>query len=179
MPHVIKAVSPVQSEVICCEEAVKEYLGAIDAMPCSPGSATCCRPDNQVLPLGVIAPSPWDALKVLEIDFEFIESGYTCLYTGYTFFGVIPVALCSEDLSKYNEITKRFNDQKYWLDYEFHRLIDGEKRFALTDIQKLLLGSGYTYGFSWYDGTPALQETKINLSNGDYLWAWFWEWYNK
>jgi hypothetical protein len=51
--------------------------------------------------------------------------------------------------------------------------------FELSNIQKLMMGSGYTYGCSMHDGDNARVPLKVKMSNGDWLFVWVWEWYNK
>ncbi len=100
---------------------------------------------------------------------------YKCPYTDYDFYGVVPVALISDDLKKY----KIHGNTDYWFDYEYHEQMWGDKRFELNNIQKLLLGSGYTLGTRVNDGSSSVRQTTVNLSNGDCLWVHFFEWHNK
>jgi len=138
-------------------------------------------PENEVLPLAVLHPNPWDALVYLDIDAKQIMVNYLCPYTKYASWAVVPVALCSEDLhGKYKErIEKRFGRQDYWLDHEYHKEMWGDKRWQPSEIHRLMLGSGYTSGTRINDGSRSVDATRVWLSNGDYLWVYLNVWHNK
>lgn len=135
--------------------------------------------NTQTLPLAVVNPNPWQALRDLDINADAIKSPYKCPYTEYTSFGIVPICLISANLLNYIEAAERFKQADYWLDYQYHQDLWGDKLLAMTDIQKLLLGSGYTYATGWNDGTPQQVYGKVNLDNGDSLFVYYWEWYNK
>jgi hypothetical protein len=54
-----------------------------------------------------------------------------------------------------------------------------DRLFDLQDIQRIMMGTGYGTGFSIHDGSPGLRQTSVKLNNDDYLWVYFWMWYNK
>mgnify|MGYP003974326559 FL=1 len=62
---------------------------------------------------------------------------------------------------------------------ECHRHPEFADIFKLSEIQEQMMGSGYTYGCNMNDGGHARIPAKVKLSNGDWLFVWFWEWYNK
>ena len=140
-------------------------------------------PLEQILPLTLINPNCWVALSNLEIDTEPIKVIYECPYTKYTSYSIVPVALVSTDLKgKWESIIRKgisLHTVEYLLDYEFHKNMWQKRILELTDIGKLLMGSGYTYLAGWNDGYGSKESFKINLDNGDFLWVYAWEWYNK
>jgi hypothetical protein len=138
-----------------------------------------CR-DGQIIPLGVFYPNPWDSLKVLEIDVTLIKIEYVCPYTDFHCFSIVPTALIRTNLEeKWGELVqKKWGNSGYVLDHEWHKSAWGDV-CGLSDIARLLLGSGYTEGTHIHDGSRERKETTVRLSNGDAIWVHFWEWYNK
>jgi hypothetical protein len=136
----------------------------------------------QILPLGVLDPNPFIALKRLDIDPENIVSKYVCPYTNYEHYSVMPIAVFSQNLKKnYFDIlaAKRLWNIDYVLDHAWHKKMHGDALLAIADIAKMLLGSGYTHGTMINDGSRSMKVLMAHLENGDLLYNWAWEWYNK
>lgn len=169
---VVKAVKPYKpdcGDLVCCATSA-QYLE-------TPPNKF---PQEQVLPLAAIRPNPWMVLEYLGIDASLIRGTYECPYTGYDFYGVVPICLASEQLDKYcTEEMKQRGQADYWFDHAWHVHMMKDRRFDLTEVQRLLLGSGYTDMTGHHDGSGSKKQTKVNLENGDYLWVWFNEWHNK
>lgn len=144
----------------------------------SPSEHVYERPiEGQVLPLCLVSPNPWRALQILGIDTQEIMLPYTCPYTGLVFYGLVPSCLVSSDVGRYAD--KIRYDKDYILDHEYHREMWKDRVFDLQDVARVLLGTGYTHGTGINDGSRSLHQTKVNLSNGDYLWCYLWLWHNK
>lgn len=136
------------------------------------------HPVGQMMPLAVLDANPWHALKLLGINTTAIKKTYQCPYTGYAHYWIVPVALISDDLKNNYAHFEHWN-KNYLFDHEWHEQMWSERRWELQKIQQLLLGSGYTVGTMSNDGFGEVRQTKVKLSNGDYLWVHFWVWYNK
>lgn len=148
-----------------------------------------------------VTAHPFQALKVLGIEAADLkaESLYTCPYTNYDHFGIMPTAVLSENVEAYRpalEIRGSNHGADFALDCDFHRsertdkqIVEGETcdetgyhfsgLFELTSVQRSLLGTGYTVGTLMSDGHGAIKHGRIELDNGDWLFVHFWEWYNK
>jgi hypothetical protein len=133
---------------------------------------------EKVIPLACAHPNPWTALSYFNINAEPLQVTYDCPYTTYTHFTILPIALLL------NGDGKAYKNMKHWaadyvLDWDFHRELMKERRLEIQAIQRILLGSGYTNGCGFNDGSPGLEQRRVMLDNGDALWVSFWEWYNK
>lgn len=134
--------------------------------------------DKQILPLALLNPNPFHSLTILNIDFNSILSSYSCPYTKYDFYSIVPTALISDDLAgKYGSI-KHWN-KEYLFDYDWHKKMMGDRILELSEIGNLMLGSGYTGGTGFNDGHSSKHKTTVNLDNGDQLCVYFLEWHNK
>lgn len=129
--------------------------------------------------LGWINPNPWVSLEILEIDCDRFKKAceYKDFYTGNVAFGALPVAILTKDASKYKTSCK-----KEWLDgafdHEWNRHMH-KQWWELSEIGKVLMGTGYTDGTTIMDGSGERVLLKAPLDNGDSLLVWCWEWYNK
>ncbi len=136
------------------------------------------KSDSQkIIPLGIIHPIPWTALSHLGIDYSNITARYTCPYTEYEHFAILPVAvIVNGDIKTYAKV-HHYNPD-FVLDWEWHQKMIPD-RLALSRIDKVLLGSGYTAGTRINDGSGSLIQCRAILENGDILHLHLWEWYNK
>lgn len=173
--------------------AEKPYIPENGDLLCDFGDAAHSRPSQyletplkaypkgQVMPLGIIHPNPLQAATRLGIDTLPILSAYSCPYTGYEFWTIVPVAICSTNLKKkWGEAVRAvYHSPELALDHDWHRRMHKDEIFELSDIGRLLLGSGYTSSTGINDGSRSRRQTAVRLSNGDMLWVHFWEWYNK
>ena len=168
MISLIKAEKPYKPEIgdlVCQSEESVKYLCH------SEDPAT-----DKIIPLGCADPNPWEALRVFAINAKPIITKYTCPYTKYEHFGIVPVALL---LRKDNVYNVKFHSADYLMDWAFHRHNFKKDRLKLFNIPKILLGSGYTDGTGHYDGSGSSIQRPVMLENGDALWCHFHEWYNK
>ena len=150
--------------------------------------------DNEILLVCHVDPNPMKAMDVLGIDKEFFCPRKDS-YTGFEgVFGIIPTAVLSNDVNKYKLLCKPylpFLDLAFDQDFVKEtcagggRMLSGKSDesyadiFELSDIQNLMMGRGYTYGCSMHDGHGSKIPAKVKMSNGDWLFVWVWEWYNK
>lgn len=138
--------------------------------------------DGELLLACHIAANPITAMKIIGFD-PAVFCPYEDFYTKNTAFGIIPTAIISDDVKKYLPSLKKsiaFPDLA--IDQEFIKNSyqdDLYSVFELTEIQTLVMGSGYTYGYVMGDGNNGCVPAKFKLSNGDWLFVWVWEWYNK
>jgi hypothetical protein len=133
----------------------------------------------QLLPLQMVHPNPWIALKLLRIDASDIKTAtYKCPYTDYLHYSIVPVTLISHDLAK-NYANVRHWNKDYLFDHTFTKHMFGSSILRIGAIGKMLLGSGWTLGTSVNDGSRGEISATIALNNGDKLFVQTWEWYNK
>lgn len=132
--------------------------------------------------LELIHKNPWQALRDIAVHAEQLISGssYCCPYTGYGHFGIVPNAILSKNPEQYRkQLVKTRGPDLAMLDFDWVRKMCACSANEPSDIQKLLLGSGYTGGTLPCDGSGEIQVGYVCLSNGDMLRVHFWEWYNK
>lgn len=147
--------------------------------------------NNQIILMAHIHPNPIKALQRLDIDIRFFCQ-HTDPYTDYSVYGIIPTAILTNDVGKYEPKLKGLPFLDLILDQEFvkhqHKGKWVEKNwqrpgfqeiFSLSKIQKQMMGSGYNSGCLMNDGDNSCLPAKVKLSNDDWLFVWFWEWYNK
>lgn len=163
--------------------------------------------DNEILLVSHVNANPMKAMETLEIDQDFF-CPIKDPYTGYNVFGIMPVAVLHKGwglANTYRERCEALDDRGCrkvnFIDLAFdqdfvketiggggkgHRMVKKNHHhpafadiFELGDIAKLMMGSGYTYGCSMNDGSHARIPVKVKMSNGDWLFVWVWEWYNK
>lgn len=133
---------------------------------------------QKIIPLAVLYPDPWQALEALNIDGDPLHFKYKCPYTGYEHFAILPSSLIvNGDVNVYKDVKHHSPD--YVLDWEWHQKMHKANLTGLTDIQKIMLGSGYTSGTRITDGHGTIKQCLVMLDNGDALLSNFWEWYNK
>lgn len=136
-----------------------------------------------VFDLTTICFNPIDALSYMDISTNFFDtSKFSDLYTGYSSRGIVPIAILTDDIMKYKPSLQRnrvpFLD--LILDREWHKDRLGDELLPeLSKVGSILLGTGYMHGCSINDGHPELQKARLKLSNGDWIYVAFWEWYNK
>ena len=155
--------------------------------------------DNQILLVSRINVNPMAAMKVIGIGLDFFCPKKDTYTEHEGVYGIVPTAVLSDDVSKYEKsMMKSINEYgsnqlvDLALDQEFvkesianggctvegnHLYSEYAEVFGLNDIQELMMGSGYTFGCNMHDGSHARIPAKVKLSNGDWLFVWFWEWY--
>ena len=137
----------------------------------------------KVLPLGIANPNTISAAGAFGIDRQWFEkTAHRDPYTGQRVYGIVPVALLTDDSKKYKESIKTstvvaFPDLA--LDADWYRQMREDSLLNIHPVAELLMGSGYTVGCNHLDGSPRRKFAKLKLSNGDWLYVAFWEWYNK
>lgn len=135
---------------------------------------------DKIIPLVCASPNPFRVLnEVFDINAMPIIAQYKCPYTHYTHFAIVPVALLINGDEKKYEGKVKHHSPDYLMDWEFHKQMVKDRRLELYDIPKLLLGSGYTNMTSHNDGHGRPEQRRVMMDNGDALWCYFWEWYNK
>jgi len=142
--------------------------------------------DNEILLTSNVRAHSIKVMAAMGLDTKWFFP-YRDGYTGFKVYGIMPVAVLSDNISKYKEQLKLSD---YALDNEWTKhnaeLVPKSYNkpaymdiFELTKVQKHLMGTGFTYVCSGYDGSNSCIPAKMKLDNGDWLFVWFWEWYNK
>jgi len=139
--------------------------------------------NKKYIPLTAFSQNSWEALVKLNINcFDFKEKvQYKCPYNKYIHYWCVPVVIFSDDIKLW---IKRciISYEEMYLDYEWMKKFHPVKvkdKLSYTKIQRALLGPGYTSGTIITDGSGYLYDAIIALSNGDYLGAKVWMWFNK
>ena len=127
--------------------------------------------------------NPFIALKNI-INLNILHNDmYECPYTNMTFFRIVPDFIIAKDIKKYEEFFPKYMKDMI-MDKEWTikmSLIDTKGTFyrSPNKFQKVLLGPGYDLGCLTSDGSNKIVPITINISNGDKLVCWTYEWYNK
>ena len=139
--------------------------------------------NKKYIPLTAFSQNSWNALIKLNVNcFDFKEKvQYECPYNKYIHYWSVPVVIFSDDIKLWIKRCVISHEEKY-LDYDrmkkFHPVKIKDK-LSFTKIQRALLGPGYTSGTIITDGNGYLYDSIIALSNGDFLGAKVWMWFNK
>ena len=138
--------------------------------------------EHDVFPITVTSIHPVKALRFFGIDDTWFQTAtHKDPCTEQQVYSVVPIALLTKNPEQYREVIEEnchSTDISHIMDVEWHNR-QGEDILDLPRIGVLLMGSGYTYGCSFRDGHSEVQFAKLKLSNGDWLYVAFWEWYNK
>jgi hypothetical protein len=164
--------SPQVGDVLCdAGEWLVQYLPEV------------VRKTEKIVHLSLIHPNSWKALRCLRISAAELAAGrYVCPYTLRTYNGLVPYSVVTVDPEKYRKAIELVcGRDPVVLDFEYLATLS-DNFYAgghVTDVQRLLLGSGYTEGTRMSDGDCRLKKGAVLLTNGDHLQVHFWEWYNK
>lgn len=141
---------------------------------------------RQVLVLGFLKVNKISALRVSEGIFLNVEDfagelEYECPYTKFTHSWALPVAVITDDIGIYMKNTGMFfdmaNDQEWILEHNY--VFDSKGNLVLSNVDKILLGAGYTHGTNISDGHSSIVSYYTPLSNGDVLLSSGHMWHNK
>jgi len=137
--------------------------------------------DNQILVLGHIKGNTIEAAKYCGINTEYFRLvQHQDPELPFMVYGVVPIAILTDDTKNYSEAIRGLPFADLILDFDWHKEMNGTaKLLEINRITEMLMGSGYSYGCSTNDGGCQRKYAKLKLSNGDWLYVAFWEWYNK
>lgn len=134
-----------------------------------------------VIPLTLLNfSSPYKALNILmEDDIAakkvFIASGYEDIYTSGTGRILMPISILTDK-------PKPYMDQLIYDDeVKELRTLLAEKNnahIALSRMQDVLMGSGYTYGTLPYDGSLYKEHVTLTMDNNDIILCALFVWFN-
>ena len=132
--------------------------------------------ESQIIPLYNLSMDPLEALIPLSIDKAFFENvRHIDPYTGFQVYGIMPSAVLTDDTQKYNNLNVWNKD--IVLDSDWNKR--NKECLGLQLVGTHLMGTGFTYGCQASDGNCTLEQGKLQLSNGDWLFVYFWLWFNK
>jgi hypothetical protein len=125
---------------------------------------------------------PFSTLERMGINSKkLLDSNYPCPFKkGNYYYGIVPIGLITNDPKPYRQA--EFSNERYdWIfDFEWHT------RFFLLDIDNKpnsimtsFLGHGFNSGILPCDGSNNIVNVLIELSNGEFIIAKTFEWYNK
>jgi hypothetical protein len=112
------------------------------------------------------------------------SSRYICPYTSYEHYGIVPVAILTDAPDKYINAA-RVNLREMLGDKEWNAPdcditdTDDLQKTYLSQIDNIILGTGYTCGTIISDGTSSTEPLVLELSNGDHVLCFAKVWYNK
>lgn len=138
--------------------------------------------DSKILYLTYVNPNPIEAIKYFDIDHKwFLQSVHKDPYTGYQAYGIVPVAILTDDPNKYKDAIEEnhppFPDMAIDADFQMEMMDD--RILTICEVGEIIMGTGYSYGCNHFDGSKKRVYAKLKLSNDDWLYVAFWEWYNK
>ncbi len=117
-------------------------------------------------------------LDVRDQDLLIKSSKYECPFLNENiYYGLLPVAIQSNDSSVYRAGPFAHAQYDYVFDLEWQKKY--RQSFIENEILTSFMGSGYTDAFLPSDGSHKIVTVKIELSNGDFIVAKTFEWYNK
>lgn len=145
--------------------------------------------------------NPWAALVAAGIDIEDIQklrdlSKNHCPCSTMDYNAIVPIAILTNDASVYTNagrMPEMFHglhedgdwNRRSWTTnlYEDGEIVGCEHNksidYHLSDVERAMLGSGYTEMILPSDGSHGLIFATIPLDNGDKIVVIGWEWYNK
>jgi hypothetical protein len=144
--------------------------------------------DLNILNLSYFSPNTWKAVlnnPVFDNDvFQKIKklTTYDCPYTNNHYTSLIPISIWSKNVEKYfsTENFHWFKEMACDKDWNLKDIeLSSFEQVELSDIHKLLLGSGYTSGTLMSDGSNSIVPVLIDLDNGDLMYAATFVWHNK
>lgn len=124
---------------------------------------------------------PFSTLKKLGIDASELRTSckYQCPFRhNTTFYGVFPFAIKTNDSKIYRQNDFALEAFDYAFDLEWQqRCID--QLMSVDQFSRAFMGHGFTDGTLPFDGGNSIVNVKLQLTNGDFILAHTWEWYNK
>lgn len=134
--------------------------------------------ENQIIPLYTLSMNPLEAVDDLTIDSKFFESvKHNDPYTGFQVYGIMPSAVLTDNTEKYRDLIESDWRRDMALDSDWNKR--NKDCLGLQLVGTHLMGTGYTYGCLASDGSHRLEKGKLLLSNNDWLFVYFWLWFNK
>ena len=136
--------------------------------------------------LSILHVNTWEALRGIGIDVSALRDAvrYQCPYTQHEYFWMMPISLFG-DVEKYKEKAKEtLPDWKvdHAFDFEytcFATSCESPVDWYFGDVTSLFMGSGYTVGTLYTDGSRNRRRLRVRLSDGNWFMVETWEWFNK
>ena len=129
-----------------------------------------------LVPIGTIANgNPFKSISKLDINLASINQKYTCPHSEMDFYSLVPLYLLSDDLNKYPVEFSGMSKDKEW---NWDRCYN-DKGYLYDNIDKAMLGTGYTLWTNAGDGSNDYLTVAVELENGDKIICLTWNWFNK
>jgi len=145
--------------------------------------------------------NPWEALAAAGINIDDVQnlkdwSKNHCPCSMMDYNAIVPIAILTNDATVYTKagrMPEMFHgihedgdwNRKSWIDkiYEDGEIVGQEYNksfdYHLSDVERAMLGSGYSEMILPSDGSHGFIFATIPLDNGDKIVVIGWEWYNK
>jgi hypothetical protein len=124
--------------------------------------------------------NPFITIKRIGIQTDmFNKTKYFCPFSANNFYGIVPIGVETKNSQPYRLKGFDRTDSDWVFDLEWQQknvksLLEGS-----DSIIAAFLGPGYTEFCLPYDGSNSVVNVRIELSNGDFIIAKTFEWYNK
>lgn len=141
-----------------------------------------------LIPCHFNTPTSWYVLhkagveNALEVQDKLL---YDCPFVSRNrYFWAIPILICAKDPTVYDYIPDHWRDDDFLRNHSniIEHLDSKEARYSnakLSDLQRAILGHGYTDSTLPTDGSNGIELAAVELSNGDKVIVAMWVWYNK
>jgi len=131
--------------------------------------------DVRAYHLSSVRSNHWKALERFGLKANDLqeESRYECPFdSGNSFFRIYPIAISEPYIHEVNEISRYIMERDPKSDFIYTELY-------INNVDKSFMGHGYCQGITPHDGHGRWKWAKIRLSDERWLFAIYWEWYNK
>lgn len=143
--------------------------------------------DHNLFATSYISPVGWNALlSIRHFDKTAVGqwrdlTSYECPYTHRTYYGMIPIGILTKDPLQYCPspdvwYAKMACDREWNFPNGF---LTSSDLTELNEIQRCVIGPGYTHGTMINDGNSSLHPVVVDLSNGDAVLFITHVWHNK
>jgi len=125
--------------------------------------------------------NPFVTIKHIGIQTDmFNKTKYCCPFSSNNYYGIVPIGIETKNSQPYRHEGLERQDCDWVFDLEWQQK---NVKSLLEDYNDPIifafLGHGFTDYCLPYDGSNKIVNVKIELSNGDFIIAKTFEWYNK
>jgi len=124
--------------------------------------------------------NPFVTLRRLGLQIQDAFVRYNCPFnTNNTYYGIVPIGIETKKTKLYRQEEFSDNSYDYVFDLNFQAKYIHQYLREVDDITSCFLGHGYDDSRLPFDGSIKIVNVKLELSNGDFIIAKTFEWYNK